>query len=296
MLPYMRPHITALNVSDQPIEKLKELEIMAACHLLCYTTEFPKKLVMWNNLDNNPYHLFFYMLAKFYTVDNEVDTIEYYYPKTDSHIANEAMRLLPKRFQRKYEKEEGYEYVQIPGLEFYADSIGDKIVYSYIRNLFKDIYTSTNQENGKYIYISRKYTNSRKVLNEEELVDMLKGLGISVYYLESMTFIDTIRLFKSAQFVTGSHGAGLAWAVFCDPKAFMLEVYKNKPLKNCYYHVCKEIGLEYWRFTDVIADKETEETDPNLPDNGNIYVPVESYKAALETILSKVKERFNNTV
>jgi hypothetical protein len=251
---------------------------------------------MWNNLDNNPYHLFFYMLAKFYTVDNEVDTIEYYYPKTDSHIANEAMRLLPKRFQRKYEKEEGYEYVQIPGLEFYADSIGDKIVYSYIRNLFKDIYTSTNQENGKYIYISRKYTNSRKVLNEEELVDMLKGLGISVYYLESMTFIDTIRLFKSAQFVTGSHGAGLAWAVFCDPKAFMLEVYKNKPLKNCYYHVCKEIGLEYWRFTDVIADKETEETDPNLPDNGNIYVPVESYKAALETILSKVKERFNNTV
>ena len=193
-------------------------------------------------------------------------------------------------------KEEGYEYVHIPGLQLYIDSIGDTIIYSYIRNLFKDIYTTTKQEHGKYIYISRKLASCRKVLNEDDLVDMLKGLGISVYYLETMTFIDTIRLFKSAQFVTGSHGAGLAWAVFCDPKTFMLEVYKNKPLKNCYYHVCKEIDLEYWRFTDVIADKETEENDPNLPDNGNIHVPVESYKTALETIISKVKERFNNTV
>jgi hypothetical protein len=285
MFPYVRPEVAILNISHCNPKLIEQATIMASHNILAYTTNLPKRLVMWNNSHNNPYHYFFYMLGKFYKVDNGIDQIIYYYPKSTSYLAEEGMRLLPKRFERRTEKEEGYEYVHIPGLSFHRDFIGETIVYSYVRNLFKDIYINTKQEPGKYIYIARSNCNSRNVLNEKELIPMLKDIGISVYYLEKMTFIDSIRLFKSAQFVTGLHGAGLSWCMFCDPKTLVLEIYKNKPFKNHFYHLCKELDLEYWKFFYVIADEKTEQKDPTLSDDGDIIVPVDLYKNSILKLL-----------
>jgi hypothetical protein len=289
MFPYVRPEVTLLNISNEPIDIIERYQLMAGNYILAYTTNLPKRLIMWNNLDGNPYHVFFFMLGKFYTVDNNVDTIIYYYPKSTSHIVEEAMRLLPKRFERRTEKEEGYEYVHIPSLRYREDSIDDTIVYSYIRNLFKDVYINTKQEPGKYIYISRSNCSNRKLLNEDEIIPMLKDLGFSVYYLEGMTFIDSIRLFKSAEFVIGVHGAGLAWSVFCDPKTLVLEIYKDKTKKNHYYHLCKELDLEFWRFKDVISDEKTEQKDINVVDDGDIIVPVSAFKNSVMYLIHKFK-------
>lgn len=286
MFPYVRPEVEIIDISEYETDVIEEAKGLSSHNVLSYTTNLPKRLMMWNNADTNPYHYFFYMIGKFYTVDNSVDPIIYYYPKSSSHLAEEGMRLLPSRFQRQTEKEEGYEYVHIPGLMFLADSIGETIVYSYIRSLFKDVYMNTKQESGKYIYISRANCKTRNVLNEKQLIPVLKELGISVYRLEDMTFIDTIRLFKSAQFVTGLHGAGFAWCLFCDPKTIVLEIYKNKPLKNHYYHLCKELDLEYWRFIDVIGDP-SDEKNPEVSDDGDVIVPLDLYKNSIEQLLSK---------
>jgi hypothetical protein len=290
MFPYVKPGIEIVNVSDEPPHILEQYKIMSKYHRLGYITDLPKRLVMWNNLDDNPYHLFFYMLGKLFTVDNEVDPVIFYYPKSKSHIAEEAMRLLPKRFERRLEKEEGYEYVHIPGLTFYPDFIGERFIYKYVRDLFKDVCANTKQEPGKYIYISRTNCRNRNVLNEDELIPVLKDIGISVYNLNNLTFIDTIRLFKSAELVTGVHGAGLAWSIFCEPKTILVEIYKNKALKNHYYHLCKELDIEYWRFVDVISDEKTEEKNPDAPDDGDVIVPVQLYRNTIEKLLrSKCK-------
>jgi hypothetical protein len=288
-IPYIN---AAIFLGDARIDdKNRELHetFLPPRYTMTYETDLPKRLVLWDNLEGNPYHLFYYMLAIFYYFDDGHSEIQFYYPnKRNTYLTETALSLLPARFRRMTEKEEGYEYIRMPGIAWRHDSIDDVCVYSYIRNLYKDIWAGTAQEKGKRIYIMRgSDTNGRAVLNEGAVVKMLKEVGISSYDLANMTFIDTVRLFKSAEFVTGAHGAGLAWVTFCDVGTVVCEVYKDKILKNHYYHLCKELGIEYWRFTNVISDPATENPDPATVDDGNFSICVEEYRAAILTLLNR---------
>ena len=125
----------------------------------------------------------------------------------------------------------------------------------------------------------------RAILNENELKPVLKDLGISYYALENMTFIDTIRLFKSAEFVTGSHGAGLAWIIFCDPGTKVLEIYKNKPLKEYYKDICNKMNLQFSRFIDVQDDPAGSNLD--VPDDGNMIINIDTYSMRVKELLEE---------
>jgi hypothetical protein len=232
------------------------------------------------------------MLSIFYYFDDgKSDIIFYYENKRDEYLSETALSILPARFKRQKQMDEGYEYVRMPGLTWYHDSIGDTVVYSYVRDLYKHIWENTKQEKGKRIYISRDSRSNagRAVTNEKEVRKMLKGLNISSYDPIDMTVIDSIRLFKSAELVTGPHGAGLTWLTFCESNTIFCEVYKNKPLKDHFYHLAKGLGIEYWKFTNLISDSATENTDPTKVDDGNYSIDIQTYKEALEHLIQKVE-------
>jgi len=71
----------------------------------------------------------------------------------------------------------------------------------------------------KRIIISRKDAQSgtqrRRVVNEGDLIAALAPLGFEAYDLASLSLEDQIRLFASAEFVLGPHGAGFANMAFC---------------------------------------------------------------------------------
>jgi hypothetical protein len=131
----------------------------------------------------------------------------------------------------------------------------------------------------------------RAVTNEKEIRMMLKGLGISSYDPMNMTVIDSIRLFKSAEIVTGPHGAGLTWLTFCESNTIFCEIYKNKPFKDHFYHLAKGLGIEYWRFSHIISDPATENPDPKTVDNRNFSICINEYKGALQHLIQKIKDR-----
>jgi hypothetical protein len=291
---YMHPSIIVGDTRVSEDVKIMHNEYLPPRYTITYETDKPKIIILWNNLEGNPYHLFYYMLAIFYYFDDGKSDIIFYYPnETNNYLCETALSLLPARFKRRKEKEEAYEYVRMPGIGWRSDSIDDTCVYSYIRDLYKDIWMNTKQEKGKRIYISRgqNCAGGRAVLNEGDVKKMLKDVGISCYNLADMTFIDSMKLFKSAEFVTGAHGAGLAWITFCDPSAVVCEVYKDKILKNHYYHLCKELGIEYWRFANVISDPATENPDPLVVDDGNFSICISEYKGALQHLIQKIERK-----
>jgi hypothetical protein len=284
-IPYIHPDILVYNINNieesiakKFIETLKTpiLEDYSYLHQIIYSTDLPKRIKVVDSGDHNPYHLFFYMIAKFYYVDNGVFELSYYYSENSKYICNQALEHLPSRFIRITKKEEGYEYIQAPSCDYRLDLINEHWVYNYVKNLYKYIWESTPQEKGKRIYISRNanYVNKRAVLNEDKLIPVLKELGISSYSLENITFIDTVRLFKSAEFVTGYHGAGLAWLIFCDSGTKVLEIYKDITSNKHYIDICEKCNLHLERFINIEM----------IPQKENIIIDIPSYSEHIQKI------------
>jgi hypothetical protein len=290
-IPFLREGINIANLSKQSSGVVKEflnqlprknLEDNGFHNQVLFCTDLPKRIKLVDAVDSNPYHLFFYMIARFYYADNGSSPVVFHYPKCRT-LCHAALSALPPHFVRKLEKEEGVEYVQLPTCDWRYDSINEDWIYSYLRNLYSHVWKNTKQEKGKRIYITRSkhLVERRAVLNEEDLKPVLKGLGVSCYSLEEMTFVDTVRLFKSAELVTGAHGAGLSWLVFCDPGTTVVEIYKYENTKRHFVDLCSRMGLRHSRFNQVEVDGE------GVSEDSDMTVNIEAYANFVRNIYAK---------
>ena len=204
--------------------------------------------------ESNPYHLFFYMIARFHFVDNGNNVIEYHYPnKKDCYISESALTNLPPRFKRELTKREGVIYGEIRPLRCYVDSIDEPWVYHYLRDLYKHIWTGTTKQKGKYTYISRSKNSlkSRRVLNEDCFTEDLRKMGFSIYNMEDLSFQDQIRLFRSSEIITGPHGAALSFALFCEENTVLCEIHPDIQGKAHFADISNKCKLRFYRFSKI---------------------------------------------
>jgi hypothetical protein len=185
------------------------------------------------------------MLARFYFVDNGTDKVVYYYAKRDRYLVEAALAALPPRFQRIVDRENDTEYVSLPGCRYYADSIGEEWIYSYVKNVYKHLWETNSRQKGKRIFISREFAGERRLAMSPHFVRQLLTLGFSIYSLEKMSFVDQIQLFHSAEVVVGPHGAGFAWITFCEPGTLICEICPPQSGKNHYAHISEKLELYY---------------------------------------------------
>jgi hypothetical protein len=272
-----RPEIRPLIQKEYPIFYERAKDLRYALYIAIKTTNKPKIIELCDAEDSNPYHLFFYMIARFYFFDSGDNLIYYLYKKENlSYFTRMALESLPKRFIRETTMRDTHEYIEMPGCGWRKDaSIDDKWIYSYVRDLYKHIWMNTTQEKGKYSYISRNKVYRRTIENEHEIYETLKNIGFSIYYLEDLTFVQQIKLFRSSQIITGLHGAGLTHLIFCEPSTYIHEIngYRDK---NHYEHISKTCNLYYTRFTNV--------KDINDGHNTN-KIDCESYIASLKDLV-----------
>ena len=117
-----------------------------------------------------------------------------------------------------------------------------KHIISNISNTIK-----TNNFLGDKIYISRQDSKKRKILNENELIPLLKDLNYQIVTLSEMNIFDQINLFKNAKIIIGYHGAAFANLVFSLPKTKVIEIHPHPDIDL--RTVTKEIadinGLEH---------------------------------------------------
>mgnify|MGYP003630000925 FL=1 len=92
----------------------------------------------------------------------------------------------------------------------------------------------------KRVYVSRRtwtrpksnnigtdYTNERRCVNEDEVVEMLKGYGFEEIFCEDLSMEEKIGLFRSAEIVVGPIGGGMANILFCKPNTNVISI--NSP-------------------------------------------------------------------
>lgn len=96
----------------------------------------------------------------------------------------------------------------------------------------------------KRIYISRERAGRRKLVNEQEVVGVLKDLGFVKIILEDLPWPDQVRLFAHAEFIVGMHGAGLGNVVF-SPSASLVEFFNPLEVRAYFAVMARELDMDY---------------------------------------------------
>ncbi len=97
----------------------------------------------------------------------------------------------------------------------------------------------------KRLYISRRKATKRRIINEAEVLKVLKNYAIEEVFAEDLTYAQQVQLFYNAELVVAPHGAGLTNILFCF-KTTILEIHPANIIKPHYFMLSKSLGFNYY--------------------------------------------------
>ena len=135
---------------------------------------------------------------------------------------------------------------------------------------------------GARIYVSRGRAGKRRILNEDEVISLVRKSGFQIVHFEELSFMEQATLCSRAHFLIGNHGAGLTNMLFMESGGSVLEFRKKADAKsNCYFSLASALGLDYFYQT---CSSDTPEEDPNTAD---IIVDVSALERNLDLMLGR---------
>lgn len=119
----------------------------------------------------------------------------------------------------------------------------------FLRKTFLN--TTPDQKNDKSsqferLYISRALATRRRVLNEDEVMDLLSRFGFKILTMETLTVLEQAAVMATAEVVISLHGAALTNLVFCSPGCKVIEIFAPHYVNPCYRALCNLMNLDYW--------------------------------------------------
>lgn len=95
------------------------------------------------------------------------------------------------------------------------------------------------------LYIDRRGTDLRPLVNEAELIAKLAPLGFVPVKPETLAPSDQVRLFRGAEAIVAPHGAGLTNIGYCRPGAILLELFMDAYVNWCFRRLAAARTLRY---------------------------------------------------
>ena len=94
------------------------------------------------------------------------------------------------------------------------------------------------------LYISRAKATKRRLVNESQVVDLLRSFHFQVVYAEDLSYREQVALFYNAAIVVGVHGAGLTNILFGD-QVTLVELHPKDLVRSHYFMICKALNFSY---------------------------------------------------
>lgn len=96
------------------------------------------------------------------------------------------------------------------------------------------------------IYVTRKNAKYRKVVNEDEVIQLLTRYGFSVVDFDVLSFWGQVAQMQAAKYIVAVHGAGVANIVFANPETKILELLHE-------YKSPSDYRLPYWIVSSIMG-------------------------------------------
>jgi hypothetical protein len=179
----------------------------------------------------------------------------------------EAFEIIKDKFEliEDLKTIQDYEIVSIYGASCETNQICDnpQDIFPFIRNIFLEK-CKYKLIKGKRIFITKKNSESqhnnntlhRCILNENEMMDMLKKYNFEYIQLEDYNTNDKIKLFMESEIILSTHGSQLTFALFSNKEAKIIEFhnYDVNAIKNHYKYICNTLNLNYNRYSNINED------------------------------------------
>tara|TARA_B100000886_G_scaffold233121_1_gene162873 strand:- start:184 stop:693 length:510 start_codon:yes stop_codon:yes gene_type:complete len=163
-----------------------------------------------------------------------------------------------------------------------------------IEMLKKFINPKTNVEISKKIYVTREDSSYRKVLNEGDVIAILREKGYKIINPQLYEIEEQIEIFSNAEKIIAPHGSNLANIIFCKPGTEIFEItpsFKDneKILEDRYLNLCRINNLKHNKIVSDAVDVEKHSTLAKK----YIYNDVLSQSNYYKNLIVKIQELGN---
>jgi hypothetical protein len=118
-------------------------------------------------------------------------------------------------------------------------------------------------KNCQRLYITRKDSTKRRILNEKKLCSYLVEEGFIILALSKLSLAEQVAIFRSANVIIAPHGAGLVNLMFAQSGTYVLELFGSDVPRGgvCYWSISCCNNLSYWYITGQSDNPESEDSD-----------------------------------
>ena len=154
----------------------------------------------------------------------------------------------------------------------------------------------TNVEISKKIYVTREDSNYRKIINEGDVVTLLREKGYRVINPQLYEIEEQIEIFSNAEKIIAPHGSNLANIIFCKPGTEIFEISPSfrdneKILEDRYLNLSLINDLKYNKITSDTVDVENHSALAKKYIHNNVLSQSNYYK----NLIVKIQELNNIT-
>jgi capsular polysaccharide biosynthesis protein len=125
---------------------------------------------------------------------------------------------------------------------------GDSAYHPCVADFFRAISTNVPplaRPSPRWLYIDRRGSRLRPLVNEDELVRALSAAGFLPVRPETLSVADQVRLFRGADVIVAPHGAGLTNLGFCRPGTRVIELQMDAYCNWCFRNLAALMRLRY---------------------------------------------------
>jgi len=110
-------------------------------------------------------------------------------------------------------------------------------------------------EKEERLYISRRGAGKRRIVNEDEVVAVVRRFGFETVCAEELSFEQQVWICSRARYIVSNHGAGLTNTLFMPSGGSMLELrHQADCINNCYFTLASALDLNYFYQTCTPQD------------------------------------------
>lgn len=137
----------------------------------------------------------------------------------------------------------------------------------------------------KKIYLSRSRVNTRKVLNEEDVIVFLKRYGFECIHNEDLSTDEQIYLFQNATDIISCHGSQLTNIVFCKPGTKVCEIRHithKIHYRKAFHDISNGFGLNYYLLYTAMGEEYYDEANNVVETDTHMYINLADLKLMLD--------------
>lgn len=219
-----------------------------------------KNLFLIFNLWSTGYHHFITeTLLKIAIYKQEFQNVTILVPANTPNFVNDAFKLLDIESLVVHKELTLYKELNI--IENPNSGLFNPRHLKILQNEFKQFQNLTNKKN---IFLTRRKSRSRKILNEQEIYNFLDENSFSVIETDEMSFLEQVNLFSNANILISSHGAGLTNMVFMPENSIIIELmpeyskYDKFEINKCFENMSYALNFKYIRIDCKRFDYKTQ--------------------------------------